>query len=192
MSDAAPVEVGRRRHAKAVGRRILDCKLAVAVAGKIPPGLAIGRYEGVDVDKGRNPFRQPVGHAGDHHAGVAVAAQHDVLDLLEQQHIGHVLDMGVEVGPGGSEMRALAEAGQTRREDVVSAHAKLPRDRRQCPPAVPAASDHDELGHSRISVLRIKWVRLRIMKRPVGLSASARPSQPLEASLTPATFDSIR
>jgi hypothetical protein len=64
--------------------------------------------------------------------------------------------MSVEVGPGGSEMRALAEAGQTRGEDVVSAHAKLPRDRRQCPSAVPAAGDHDELSHSRISVLSIR------------------------------------
>jgi hypothetical protein len=139
MSDAAPVEIGRRRHAKAVGRRILDCKLAVAVAGEISPGLAIGRYEGVDIDKGRNPFGQPVGHAGDYHAGIVVAAQHDVLEFLEQQHIGRVVDMGIKVGPGGSEMHALAETGQTRREDIVPARAKVPRDRRECPPAVPAA-----------------------------------------------------
>ena len=44
--------------------------------------------------------RRAVGDAGDDHAAVAVADEHDVAQVLELEHAEHVLDVRLEVDAG--------------------------------------------------------------------------------------------
>src|SRR5690606_33620091 len=53
-----------------------------------------------------------VHHPGDHHAAVAVTGEHHVVQVLEQDQVHHVLDVGVQVDLGTVEVLALAQAGE--------------------------------------------------------------------------------
>lgn len=85
---------------------------------------------------------QPLGRAvGDHrrhHPAVAVPDEDDVAQILEGQHAEHVLHVGLQPDAGHRLVRALAETGVGRREDLVAAGAQ----ERQSPcytrPDVPA------------------------------------------------------
>ena len=54
----------------------------------------------------------PVDDAGDHHAAVAVAGEHHVVQILEQDQIHDVVDVGLQVDVGAVEVFTLAEAGE--------------------------------------------------------------------------------
>ena len=67
--------------------------------------FALEGHVRVEVDELPDSLGDVVGHAGDHHAAVAVADEDDVGEVLVVQHRGDVRDVRVEVGLGGGEVR---------------------------------------------------------------------------------------
>jgi hypothetical protein len=101
------------------------------IARQIPPRLSVVRDERIDIDQSGDPLRHPVRNAAHHHAGVRVAAQDHIMEILVGEDVGDIHDVRVEVGPRRREVHALAEAGQRGREDFVAHGAELAGERRQ-------------------------------------------------------------
>jgi hypothetical protein len=74
-----------------------------------------------------NALGDAIHDAGDDHAAVAVPGEHDIVEILEQDHVHHVLDVGLEVDLGAVEMHPLAEAGERDAVHGVTARAKTDR-----------------------------------------------------------------
>jgi hypothetical protein len=71
-------------------------ELLAAARRAVGARLAIRRGGGVQVDQLLEPFGDTVGDAGDHVAAVAVPDQDDVVEVLVEQHVDDILDVGVE------------------------------------------------------------------------------------------------
>ena len=59
--------------------------------------LAVHRRDGVEEDEVADAVDRPVGGAGDHQAAVAVADEHDVVEVLVEEDVGDVGDVRLEV-----------------------------------------------------------------------------------------------
>lgn len=99
------------------------------VGQQVQAGLAVGGHQGVDVDNETDPVGGPICGAGDGHAPVAGATEHDVVEVLELEHRHHVLHMGGEVNRlAGTEVGPLAHASQGGGEDLVAPQPQTPGD----------------------------------------------------------------
>ena len=65
--------------------------------GDVDERLAVHRVGGVEVDDLADPVGGAVGDTGDHHAAVAVADEDHVVQVLVEQQVHDVVDVGVEV-----------------------------------------------------------------------------------------------
>ena len=70
------------------------------------------------------PSGESLGRAGDHHAAVAVPAEHRARQFLFVHEAGHVRDVGMEADPGCRQMAPSAETAQGRREHPVTVGAQ--------------------------------------------------------------------
>jgi hypothetical protein len=59
----------------------------------------------------RNAFGGLFGYAGDHHPGIAVANQNDVVQVFILEHSEHVLDVGIQSDLGAHQVLALSKSG---------------------------------------------------------------------------------
>ncbi len=114
-------------------------------AGFTHQALAVLRDEGVDVDAMRDALRDTVGHAGDHHAAVAVPDEDDVAELLEDEQVDDVLDVGVEPHVLGDQVAALAQPGERRPVGLVTAGTEPLGDVAPGPASTPGAV-HQDVG----------------------------------------------
>ena len=88
-----------------------------------------------------------IGRAGDHHAAVAMADEDDVAQIFHLEERDDVGDMGVEVDVRPRQVRAFAEAGERRGENLVSLQQGT--DEAPAPAAVPGAVHEHEISHAR-------------------------------------------
>ena len=88
-----------RRHLPALSHLAAQFQLhcALFLRQGVMQALAGVRYEGIQVDQVRNPFRNAIGHAADHAAGVGVPAKHDIVQFLPADQVEHVLDVRLEI-----------------------------------------------------------------------------------------------
>ena len=59
-----------------------------------------------------NALGDPVDDAGDHHAAVAVAGEHHVVQILVEDQVHDVVDVGLQVDVGAVEVFTFAEPGE--------------------------------------------------------------------------------
>ena len=65
----------------------------------------------------------PVDDSRDHHAAVTVAGENHVVQILEQDQVHHIINVGLQIDVGAVEVHALAEAskgGAVNRVAIVS------------------------------------------------------------------------
>ena len=161
MVDAAAIDprpvfgidgerLGRsRRHPKAHGARsgaLLETGRRFG-GQEIEDGLSVVRHQGVEIDQRAKPFGRLVGHTGDHHAAIAVAAQDDVGQFLTAKNAKSILDMRIEVGCLVKKVRPFSKAGQRRREHVMTGLAQARCDPRPAPAPLPGAVNQNECCH---------------------------------------------
>jgi hypothetical protein len=73
-----------------------------------------------------NALRHAVHDAGDDHAAVAVAGEHDIVEILEEDEVDHIHDVGLEVDVGAVEVHPFAEAGERDTVDRVTVVGQEP------------------------------------------------------------------
>jgi hypothetical protein len=78
-----------------------------------------------------------------------MATQHRVRQLLAADDTDDVLNVRVEIDRAVDQVSALAEAGQSRRIDLVPGLAQQPRHPFVAPAAMPSAVNQNEGGHGR-------------------------------------------
>jgi hypothetical protein len=78
-----------------------------------------------------------------------VADQRDIVQVLVVQKAHDVGDMGVQADIGTQQMRALAKAGQCRRDHGMAAGFEARRDIAPAPTAKPGAGHQKECSHFR-------------------------------------------
>jgi len=86
---------------------------------QVEQALPVLRRKGVDIDHAGDAARHPVGRPGRHHAAIGMAEQGNVLQILDLDHRGDVLDMGRQVDSGVRQMGALAQPGVGRRKKLM-------------------------------------------------------------------------
>ena len=91
-----------------------------------------------------NALGNPVDDARDHHAAVAVAGEHHVVQVLEQDQVHHVVDVGLQIDVGAVEVHALAEAGEGGAVDRVAVVGEEFAGALPFPAAGGGAMDEDE------------------------------------------------
>lgn len=104
MWRAPRIEMHRRRDAKTICSGPFQCDPTVVVSSKIPPGFAIFRHEGINVNESGNTLEKPVSNAAQNHTRVAMSAKDDVLQIFEANDVCNILDMGIKIGAGTGEM----------------------------------------------------------------------------------------
>src|SRR5260370_19297277 len=85
--------------------------------------LAIVRDEGIHIGDAPKPLRHPLGYARDHHAAVALAAEHPIDQILELEVANDVFDVRVERDGRRRAMYPLAETGQRGPRCLMAARA---------------------------------------------------------------------
>ena len=145
------------------------------VGAKLEQAVAVGRHEGIEVDERRDALRHPVGDARHDDATIGVPHQDDVLEVLPQDHVADVGDVGVEIDLHVGEVRPLAQSRQRRRVDLMSGAAQQPG-HAPIRPATLEAPVHQQIRrHAR------GYPPCRPAPRPRGIkaqSASSRRTQP--------------
>jgi hypothetical protein len=94
---------------------------------------------------------EPVGGAGDHHAAVAVAHQHDVGQLLGVDQADDVGNVVVQRDGRVSKVRALAVAGERDRMHLVAGRAQRAEHAAPHPGAAPGAVHQNVSAHRTLS-----------------------------------------
>ena len=67
-----------------------------------------------------NALGNAVHHAGDDHAAIAVAREHHIVQVFEQDRVHHVVDVGLEIDVRTAEVHALTESGESHAIDGVA------------------------------------------------------------------------
>ena len=80
----------------AVGHSQFPVALAV-IWQVVEKGFAVVGNEGVEIDQRANPVRHPVGDVAHDDTAIGVSDQDDVAQVLPDQEIGDICDMGAEV-----------------------------------------------------------------------------------------------
>ena len=110
--------------------------------------VAVVRQKGVEENDRAYGGRYFFSDAGNDETAVGVPAQHDVGQPLPFHHIDDVGDVGGDIDLRTEKMRAFAESGKRRREDLVAAAAKPIGNAWPAPTAMPSAMNQDErMGH---------------------------------------------
>jgi len=78
---------------------------------KIEQGLAVARYERIQIDEVPQSLRRPVGNGCGHHATVAVPDEHHISEILELEDGQNVRDVRLQSDLGGGKMHALSDPG---------------------------------------------------------------------------------
>jgi hypothetical protein len=78
-----------------------------------------------------------------------MATQHNVRQFLAADDTDDVLNVRVEIDRAVHQVSALAEAGQSRRVDLVPGLTQQPRHPLVAPAAMPGAVNENERGHGR-------------------------------------------
>ena len=114
--ETVPRRLRKPRQRPAVALRLDQClHHGTSLGGnQVANALAVRRHERVEIDDPPDPFRNAVGHACDDGARGAVGDQHDVVEVLEDQRVDHVVDVRREPHLGAGQVRALAEARERR------------------------------------------------------------------------------
>jgi hypothetical protein len=118
----------------------------------LAPAFARQRHHRVDVHQLRHAHAargQRVGRAGDHHAAVAVADEHDVVQLLGRDQAEHVVDVVLQRDVGPPQVRAIAVPGQRHRMHLVTGGAQGAEDAAPDPGSAPGAVHEDERAHAK-------------------------------------------
>jgi hypothetical protein len=76
-----------------------------------------------------------------------MATQHNVRQFLAADDTDDVLNVRVEIDRAVHQVSALAEAGQSRRVDLVPGLTQQPRHPLVAPAAMPSAMNENERGH---------------------------------------------
>ncbi len=85
----------------------------------IGDGLAVEQRQRVGQHDAADTLPRGFGHAGSDHAAAAGADQDDVVQVLEEQHLGHLGRLAFGVDPRPELMPAFGAAIQRRREHRV-------------------------------------------------------------------------
>ena len=122
-------------------------RFAAELGGKVEPALAVLRFERVEPDDRGDAVSDLLQRAGARPPAVGVHDQADVLEVLPFEHVDEVGDVGVEIDVLAHEVRALADAGERRREHLVALLFQQVRHAPPAPAAVPrAVHQHECLG----------------------------------------------
>src|ERR1039458_595873 len=105
--------------------------------------FAVVGHKGVEIDHVFDAVGHAVGHAGDDHPAVAVADEHDVVQVFPHDDIDDVLDVRVEVNVGAGEMGPLALPRQRGAIDLVTVGGEQLVHVFPIPAAAPRAVDDD-------------------------------------------------
>lgn len=104
MWRAPRIEVHRRRDPKTICSRPFQRDPTVVVSSKIPPGLAIFRHEGINVNESGYTVGKPISNAAQNHTRVAMSAKDDVLQIFEANDVSNIVDMGIKIRASTGEM----------------------------------------------------------------------------------------
>ena len=96
--------------------------------------------------------------------------QHDVAEVLPDQEIDHVGDMGFEFDVAAQKMGTFTDPRQGRREDIPPRRQQASH-ARPTPASVPCTVNQDEIGHCKNS---IALSALRSRNRPSTFDALRR------------------
>jgi len=96
-----------------------------------------------------DPIRDGFGHARDHRTAVAVADEHNVRQLLIQDHIDHIGDVGCQIDLRRSEVASLSEPCQRGPVGIISAVLERVGDWLPIPSPAPGAMHQDDVGRCR-------------------------------------------
>src|ERR1700677_560602 len=94
--------------------------------------------------------------ARDHHAGVGMAAEHEISQLLPMDEIEHIHYMGLQVYALGKQVRALTDARERRREHLMPLLLQGLADTLPAPAAVPSPMNQNKRGHSDSAFQRLE------------------------------------
>lgn len=111
---------------------------------KIKRRLTVAGHERVDVDDQPDPLGDPLGGARDGYAPVAMTAENDVVKVLQFEDRHNVLHVGGHPNLGPPKVRALSQASQGWRENLMTTVAQRLGDRRPLPATAPAAMHDNE------------------------------------------------
>ena len=109
----------RRPPGLALGDRGLQ-RLAAELRGEVDAALAVLRLERVEPDDRGDAVADLLERAGARPAAIGMHHEADVLQVLPFEQVDDVGDVGVEDRILAQQVRAVAEAGQRRREDLVA------------------------------------------------------------------------
>src|ERR1700758_5277357 len=109
--------------------------------------MAVERHKGVEVNERTDLLRNFFRHARNYHSAIGMAAEHEVRKFLAADHAKDVLHVRVEVDRAVHQMRALTEAGQSRRIDLMPGLSKPLRNLPVAPAAVPGSMHQNKRRH---------------------------------------------
>jgi hypothetical protein len=109
--------------------------------------LSVLRHERVEIGKRLDVVGGAICNAGDDHAAIGVAREHNVAQALVVKHAEHVRHVRREIDRAAHQMRALALPGQRRREHRMAARAQQRSDLGVAPAAAPRAMHQNEGRH---------------------------------------------
>ena len=115
-----------------------------------------------------HPFGDIFQGSGDHESAVGKAEQHDVAQILVLHGVDDIGDVGGQADLRTGEVRALADAGQAWREDLVTCRAQRAADLPEAGRAALGAVHEDEDRHALIRQHRLPRPRPRLVELPVG------------------------
>jgi hypothetical protein len=148
-------------------------ELVAGALGEAAGGvLAADGVRGVEVDEAGEAGRVAVGDAGDDHAAVAVADEHDLVQVLAREQLDDVLDVGLEGDAAGQQVGPVTAAGERGREDGVTCGLQAGAHPGPVPAARECAVDQEEGRHcgAEYSTPKKKASRTRRVDQGAGLA----------------------
>jgi hypothetical protein len=97
-------------------------------------------------------LRNAVGGAGDGHTAVAMADEHDIIQILPLDQVDDVGDMGVEIDRRTAKVRPLAQSSEGDGINVVAPRSQRSCDLRPAPPTHPGTADENKRRHGNASI----------------------------------------
>ena len=94
-----------------------------------------------------------IGYAGNHQSRVAMTYQDDLLEILEEQDVGYILNMECKVHRLREKVSSLPKSGESRGVHLVTAGAKTLRDSAPTPATVPCPMDENKATHATGSMI---------------------------------------
>jgi hypothetical protein len=118
---------------------------------KVDQGLSVFEPESIEIYQSANEVRDAVGGAADHATTVRMSAQNHIREFFPPYEVRHIGDVSGQVDTGGVEVRAFADSGESRGEDVVSGGPERFTNSFPAPASVPGSVYKDVSGHGEES-----------------------------------------